>query len=182
MVIFPGGSGKQQATALQDKGRKAIREFVRAGGGYVGICAGAALATPATAESDNLSLINAKSCTGKMGKPLGGPVKIELTDAGERVFGEFPGLLDADYGGGPILSPAGNKDLPNYVPLALYRTETWGDESDKNTMVDTPAIIAARFGSGRVLIFSPHPEGIDETRPLLTRAVLVVAPKRTDAD
>ena len=151
-----------------------------AGGGYVGICAGAVVATPATADSDRLGLINAESCTGKMGKPRWGPVKIELTDAGVRLFGEFPGLVDAFYGGGPILSPGENKDLPNYVPLALYRTETWDDESDENEMVDTPAILAAQFGRGRVLIFSPHPESLDTTRPLLTRTVLAVARKPTD--
>lgn len=180
VVIFPGGGSAQHTKALQDKGRQATREFVRAGGGYVGICAGAFLAAAATAESDSLGLVNARSCTGEMGKPRGGPVKIELTDAGERVFGEFPGLMDAVYGGGPILSPAEKKDLPGHVPLALYRTETWSVEPDKNRMVDTPSIVAAQFGSGRVLIFSPHPEAIDETQRLLTRAVLAVAWKPTD--
>jgi len=183
VVIFPGGNSGRHATALQDEGKQAIRQFVRAGGGYVGICAGAFLAAPVTAKLNGLGLVNAKTWTDKMGTESGyGTVKIELTDAGERVFGEIPGLMDASYGGGPILSPAGNRDLPDYVPLALYRTETWRHESEKNNMVDTPAIVATRFGSGRVLIFSPHPESIGATHPLVTQAVLSVARKPTDAD
>jgi hypothetical protein len=45
VVIFPGGGGRRQAAALGDEGRRAIRDFVRAGGGFVGICAGAFLST-----------------------------------------------------------------------------------------------------------------------------------------
>jgi glutamine amidotransferase-like uncharacterized protein len=44
VVVFPGGRGHRQASALGDEGRRAIRDFVRAGG-CVGICAGAFLAT-----------------------------------------------------------------------------------------------------------------------------------------
>ncbi len=39
LVIFPGGRGHRQAAALGDDGRRVIREFVRAGGGFLGICA-----------------------------------------------------------------------------------------------------------------------------------------------
>src|SRR5687767_9260699 len=44
VVMFTGGSGSQQAKALGEGGREEVRRFVRNGGGYVGICAGAYLA------------------------------------------------------------------------------------------------------------------------------------------
>ncbi len=45
VVIFPGGGGRRQAAALGDGGQRAVRDYVRAGGGYVGICAGGFLAS-----------------------------------------------------------------------------------------------------------------------------------------
>jgi glutamine amidotransferase-like uncharacterized protein len=179
VVIFPGGGGSRQAAALEDEGTEAVRRFVRDGGGYVGICAGAFLAT---AKYDwSLALVNAKTITGKKEIPgLGvknmaargaGTVKTELTDAGKRVFGDTPGLIDARYAGGPVLSPAERDDLPEYVVLAWYRTEVSAFELQQGTMVDTAAIVAARFGSGRVIAFSTHPESIEGTQWLVQRAV-----------
>jgi glutamine amidotransferase-like uncharacterized protein len=77
------------------------------------------------------------------------------------------------YGGGPIFSPAGEKALPEYVPLAFYRTEV-STTIKEHTLVDTPAIIAAQYGKGRALLFSVHPEGVQELKPLVKRAVLSV--------
>lgn len=43
VVLFPGGSGNGQAKAIGAKGRQAVRDFVSAGGGYIGTCGGAFL-------------------------------------------------------------------------------------------------------------------------------------------
>jgi glutamine amidotransferase-like uncharacterized protein len=182
-VVFPGGSGSKQAAALGIEGKQAVREFVRAGGGCVGVCGGAFLAT---AKYDwSLALVNAGTMTGERNIPgLGmksmasrgaGIAKMELTDAGRRVFGDFPGLLDVPYTGGPILSPAGRSDLPEYVALALFRTEIWQYEPQRGSMIDTPAIVAARFGKGKVILFSPHPEMTRGLEPLVRRAILAAA-------
>src|SRR4051794_6360903 len=45
VLLHPGGSGGGQGKALEDGGRDKVRDFVQKGGGYVGICAGAYLAT-----------------------------------------------------------------------------------------------------------------------------------------
>jgi hypothetical protein len=68
------------------------------------------------------------------------------------------------------------------VSLAFYRTEIWVHELQRGTMVDTPAILAAPFGKGRVIIFSPHPEVSDPKmtsglESFVTRAVLATARK-----
>lgn len=44
-ILFPGGSGSHEADGLTEAGRQRVRDFVAAGGGYVGICAGGYLAT-----------------------------------------------------------------------------------------------------------------------------------------
>jgi putative intracellular protease/amidase len=189
VVVFPGGSGSQQAAALGDQGKAAVRQFVESGGGYVGICGGAFLAT---AKYDwSLALVNAKTVTGKRNIPgVGmrsmaargaGTVKMELTGAGRRVFGDLPGLLDVPYTSGPVLSPARRRDLPEYVALAFYRTEIWEYKPQRGTMIHTPAIVAARFGNGRVILFSPHPEMTESLESFIPRAVLATARSRVDA-
>lgn len=45
VVIFGGGSGSKEAAAIGEVGRSNVVQFVSNGGGYVGICAGAYLAT-----------------------------------------------------------------------------------------------------------------------------------------
>jgi hypothetical protein len=183
VVIFPGGSGSKEAAAIGPDGCAAVREFVKSGGGYVGICAGAFLAT---AKYDwSLALVNAKTFTGKRhidgvgeksmwfrGK---GRVKMELTDEGQEILGDMLGLLDVDYANGPILSPAGKEDVPDYVSLAFFRSEISLWEPQEGTMINTPAIVASEFGEGRAIAISPHPEGTAGLEPLVQRAVAWVA-------
>ena len=186
VVVFPGGGGgRQQAATLGEEGKRAVRDFVRAGGGYVGICGGAFLAT---AKYDwSLALVNARTVTGTksvpgmgrilMGERGRGKVKMELTKAGMQVFPEVARLVEVEYAGGPILSPAGRDDLSEYVSLAIFRTEVWQYEPQQGTMIGTPAIVAGQFGNGRVIIFSPHPEMTNGLESLVVQAALAVARK-----
>jgi len=183
VVIFPGGSGSKQAAALGPEGRRAVQQFVRRGGGYIGICAGAYLAT---AKYDwSLKLIDAKTFTGMRDVPgVGkkamwfrgkGKVQMELTEQGQAILGDFSGPIEVGYANGPILSPAGQDGLDPYIPLAFFRTEISKYEPQEGTMVDTPALVAGRFGQGRVIAVSPHPEGTAGLEPLVRRAVAWVA-------
>lgn len=184
-VIFPGGSGSKEAAAIGQQGRRAVRNFVESGGGYVGICAGAYLAT---AKYDwSLALVNANTFTGKRDIPgVGvksmwfrgsGNVDMELTDEGRRVLGAVPSPVQVRYVNGPILSPADKGDLPEYLPLATFVTEISKYEPQKGTMVDTPAIVAAQFGRGRAIAISPHPEATPGLESLVRRAVAWAAGK-----
>jgi len=175
VVIFAGGSGKAQAKALGEKAKKAVRSFVREGGGYIGICAGAFLSSANYEWS--LGLVNNKTIRGKLYKRGGGTVKMELTDEGRRIFGGKPGLLDVRYKNGPMLLPAGMAGLPPFKPLAIFRSEISKYEEQKGTMVNTPAIVAAPFGRGRVLAISPHPESTRDLHFIITRGVQWAAGK-----
>ena len=183
IVIFPGGRSSIQGEALGDYGKEIVRKFVRTGGGYVGICGGAFLAT--TNYDWGMDLVNAEPMartidvpgneTASMAARGVGMVKMELTHAGRMVLGDVSGWLDIRYTGGPIVSPAERNDLPGYVCLGVFRTELWQFEPQRGTMINTPAIIAGRFGKGRVILFSPHPEMTEGLEFLVRQAILATA-------
>jgi predicted deacylase/glutamine amidotransferase-like uncharacterized protein len=185
VVIFPGGSGSKEAAALTKEGGRMVRRFVESGGGYVGICAGAFLATAKYEWS--LGLVNARTFTGKQYIPGEGEksmwfrgegnVQMELTEKGREILGEVPAMVELRYANGPIFSAAGQENLPEYVSLAFFRTEIAKYEPQKGTMIDTPAIIASEFGRGRVILVSPHPEASAKLESLVQRAVTWAAGK-----
>jgi putative intracellular protease/amidase len=180
LLVFPGGSGGSQAKAIGPDARQKIREFVKDGGGYLGICAGAYLCS---ANYDwSLKIIDSKAFTGSRDIPDVGPkqmwyrgpstdVQMELTEAGRQILGNFSAPITVRYHNGPIVSPAGRTDLPTYLPLATFKTETGLWEPQVGTMVETPAIIASSYGKGRVIAISPHPEATVETQPIVANAV-----------
>jgi glutamine amidotransferase-like uncharacterized protein len=188
IIIFPGGSATKQAAELGDEGKQAVRRFVRSGGGCMGICAGAFLT--AADYGSSLALINVTPLAGKetipgvglvsMAARGSGMVKIELTKAGRNILGDIPGSIEVRYSGGPILQPAEHVDLPEYSCLARFRSELWEYEFQRGTMIDAPAIVAAQFGKGRVIAFSPHPETTPGLEPFIIRAVLATARKAVD--
>ena len=96
---FPAAAQASRLPHSGAKGTQAVREFVRTGGGYVGICAGSFLATT------HLGMVNARA-NGSKGF---GWVKLELTDVGRDILGQYPDLLAAVYSAGPIFSPAGKR-------------------------------------------------------------------------
>jgi hypothetical protein len=157
VVLFPGGMASHQFDALGGDGRAAVVDFVRAGGGYVGICAGAYMAASDPYQW-GLNLIDARIVDHDHWARGIGPVELELSEEGLEVFGDFRGRRTLHYGQGPIVEPAERDDLPDYEVLGWYRTGIGVDGADPAVMVDTPAIISAPFGGGRVLASSGHAE------------------------
>jgi putative intracellular protease/amidase len=179
VLIVPGGSSSEQGASLGRDGRQAVRDFVDAGGGYVGICAGANLAT--TTYDWSLKLVNARTLTGaryvvghgmqKASFRGWGQVQVELTNDGRRLFGDAPADVTMDYTGGPIVLPANEYPLQDYICLGYFRSEVWRYAFQKGTMVHSPAIVAARFGQGRIILFSTHPDTPKGPSLWLTRSI-----------
>ncbi len=178
LAVFPGGSGSRQAKALAPAGRKAVQEFVRDGGGFVGICAGSYLA--ASNYEWSLGLSNHQTFSKTIDLPkLGrksmwyrGPsatVQMELTEAGRKILGNQKGVFDVRYHNGPIMSPMKKLGLGPFNPLAHFRSEVSRYEPQKGTMINTPAIIAGEYGNGRVLCISPHPESTKALHVMVRR-------------
>ena len=168
VVVFTGGSGSKEGTTIGDAGRETVKKFVQDGGGYLGICAGAYLAC--SKFSWGLGLLDAQTVSSKWRRGSG-DVEMEITPAGEHLTTLPAARRTVHYGNGPILKPAGRTDLAPYEPLAFYRTELAENDTPVGAMVNTPAIVQGRFGKGRVIISSPHPEQTPGLEIIVERAV-----------
>jgi predicted deacylase len=167
-LAVPGGSGGKEAAAIGEEGRARVRRFVEDGGGYIGICAGAYLAT--SGFSWGLKILDAKTASPKWMRGTG-LVKLELTPRGREILGDKSGEFDCKYANGPILVPALIESLPDYEPLAFFRTELAKNDTPAGIMVNSPAIVAGRCGKGRVIVISPHPEQQPGLEDFIPRAV-----------
>lgn len=173
-VIFTGGSGSGQSKALGDAARENVKKFVDNGGGYIGICAGAYLACDGF--SWGLKVLDAKTVSPKWARGRA-TVEMELTDEGRKIFGEFKPRVNVLYHNGPILTPNQSDKLPDYQPLAYFRTEVAENDSPVGVMVNSPAIVAGQAGKGRVMCISPHPEQTEGLEQILPRAAAWVTGK-----
>jgi len=156
VLIHAGGSGGGQGKALGEEGRAAEKRFIEAGGGYIGVCAGAYLATCDYEWS--LGVLDAKVVDRKHWNRGFGEVKIGLGDRSEGVLGTKPGS-------------APNPDIPDYQELATFETEIVKNGASPGVMTGCTAIAIGDFKAGRVLCFSPHPEHDSPTEPMLVKAV-----------
>jgi putative intracellular protease/amidase len=168
VVLFTGGSGSRQAEGIGEEGRKQVKAFVERGGGYVGICAGAYLACEGF--SWGLKILDAKTVSPKWRRGAG-TVKMELTDEGRRILGDRAGQFEVRYVNGPIIKQSTNAAIPDFKPLAFFRTELAENDSPKGVMVNSPAAASGTIGRGRVITFSPHPEQTDGLESLVIRAI-----------
>lgn len=186
VVVFPGGSGSKQAGAIGKNGRHAVREFVKNGGGVLGVCAGAYLCSAQYEWS--LDLIDSSVFTGSAEIPgkgrkqlwYRGPrtgIDIELTSEGKRLYAEkgIASRFVVQYANGPIISPKELGDLEDYKVLAWFRSETGLWQPQEGTMINTPAIASGSFGKGRVISMSPHPELTPTLHPIIAQSIRWVA-------
>ncbi|MBX3727668.1 MAG: hypothetical protein KF858_00655 [Candidatus Sumerlaeia bacterium] len=171
-VLFPGGGGRSIALALGPEGQEEVRRFVDAGGGYVGICAGAYLATCRIDEY--LKMVGAFH--GQPWRKGGGMVQVELTPEGRAIFGEEFAAFETRYNNGPVLvheeglAPEG--DFPAINVLAHFRSATSRpDGTESVEMIDQAAVVASEYGEGRVLLISPHPETHERLFPMVARGI-----------
>lgn len=169
VLVMPGGSAMSQANHLEEEGREQIREYVREGGGYVGICAGAYLST--TYKPWSLGLVNAKVWDLEHWARGMGMVKLEMTPAGCTTLRVPKDQVDVYYGQGPMLVPADDPDMPGYEVLARYASEVALKGAPEGAMVNMHAIIRTMYGNGRVVAYSPHPEKKSGPKSLMAEGI-----------
>ncbi len=168
VVIFTGGSGSKQAATLGESGREKVREFVREGGGYVGICAGAYLAC--SGFSWGVGVLDAKTVSSKW-KRGAGEVQMEMSPQGSALTGLPAAKQPIRYVNGPIIKPNERADIPDYETIAWFRTELAQNGTPPGVMVNSPAMVRGAYGKGRVLVSSPHPEQTDGMERFIEHAV-----------
>jgi len=160
VLVMPGGSGSKQATNLETSGREAIQQFVKNGGGYVGVCAGAYLASSHYPWS--LHLINARVIDREHWARGKGNVVLTLSDLGQKALGHPEKEVEVWYAQGPLYGRGTNDALGAYEELAIYKTEVPKENVPPGVpmgvMQGTTAIARGTYGQGRVICYSPHPE------------------------
>ncbi len=161
VLIFPGGWAPYQIEALGDDGPEVIRAFVRGGGTYFGICAGAYLAADdveyaGTLYPYPLDLIEGEAEGPVPGLPLYPEVaNIELSATGAGRERGLPRSMSALFQGGCTF----DEEEDDVTVLARY---AGGD----------PAVISVPYGRGEVVLSGAHFErppveegGTDATTP-----------------
>lgn len=169
VALFTGGRGSVQGRLLGESGRERVREFVRRGGGYLGICAGSYLAMQGEPEFYKVAIVAARNLTGDRWRRGTRSVSVRPTDGSDAVT--------LHYANGPLIAPDSVEGLAPFVSLATFEADVYWERYDthQGEMPGTVAVAAARFGRGRMILFSPNPTLEPGQPELLRRAMRWVA-------
>lgn len=161
VLILPGGSGSAQCQALGKFGRGNVLTRVAGGMGAIGICAGGYAMIQGAGK---VPLVNASLLDGEHWAR--GVAMLRVRPAAE---GAAP--FEMQYWNGPLWSPASAGDLPPFATLATFVDDIHEGDAPEGLVPGTPAIVAAPYRHGRVVLFSPHPEMTPGCGHLLESAV-----------
>ena len=160
-VTFPGGIASFYG--LRKWGNDfalAIRFFVAAGGGFLGICGGAYVALKQPASIFGIYCNRTLALADTEGAAPGASILLAYVSLLGEPFPEFVDILNVDH---PIISGhqgelieipySGGPGFFNFgetvLPLAQFHEPEWEGKT---------AVIASTFGQGRVVLCGPHPE------------------------
>ncbi len=174
-ILIPGGGASSIARTLKKKGLLNIKKFVKSGGGYVGICAGAFLPLKGywNNETKYLEIVN--------GEPFDvahwnrGSKKVKLRIKRKHyIFDSLKKqIFELNYYSGPVILRS-NLKLKHYRELAVFEDEI-GENGAKPGMKGKTAILEAKYGKGKIILFSPHPELTEKVGWMLKRAAVYVS-------
>ena len=155
-LYVPGGWAWPYVQMIAPEGKRAIRDFVRGGGSYIGVCAGSYFAADVIRWQDRIVEYDLDLFAGTASGPIDAiqPWKswrmtyLDLDARHPINAGETE--QQALYWGGPAYRPHAGHDV---TVLARYRA------------TGEAAAITSAFGLGQVLLMGCHLEiGWDETR------------------
>lgn len=144
VVVFPGGFGPDFATQLGRDGMSIVKDFVRIGGGFLGICAGAYLGAR-TWPHFELSLIGEHDVEWQRGS---GDCRLLPGSGAATDFPDMPSQIDCYYNQGPIFKATRSVNVLLTFASRNIPTHAFG----------RPAAISGTHELGRVVLVSPHME------------------------
>ena len=170
LLVMPGGASWWQCPSLGEAGMQLVREFIRKGGAYVGTCAGMSSVMD---EKDRLALVAYKSNKELRGGT--GTVSVEILPEGAKLLGIKAGVRSFRYAGGPIAIPSDKPgDERSAQVLATFKSMV--TRNGKNTGgFNYPAMLLGKYGKGKVMVMSFHPESWEATRDVVTGAINAVS-------
>lgn len=171
LLVVPGGKVAIQFPGIGKEGAEAIKGFVRAGGSYLGVCAGCFDALP---SENRLGLLPFENIPRAWGRDS--MATVEIPEEGAAVLGIAPGRRRVSYNGGPIVRPVtGPWPHGEGRALAFYKSTVSGpDRPAHKDFFNAPAIICGTYGKGKVIGISFHPEKLPDTEEIVTGAVYAV--------
>ncbi|MGC2423153.1 MAG: BPL-N domain-containing protein [Nitrospirota bacterium] len=174
LLIVPGGWASDKTAALGHEGRDAVREFVRNGGSYLGICGGAGFALD---TRDGLGLVNVKRVpTAQRIPSFSGEIGLLPEQAAHpfwhgirqpRLFHVWwPGQFDVIGEDVRIVARYGRPG-PDFALADLPASEVsdwkkWEKKYEINlnpaALEGEPAVIEGHSGDGKIFLSYPHLE------------------------
>jgi len=142
--VVPGGSANKEAASMGAEAREEVSRFVKEGGIYMGVCAGAYLSSQA--RDTYLGLIPFTTLDQKHWSRVdeGTPVDVELTPTGMEVFGLTKFDVRIVDQNGPIFAPPDATSDSTFTQLAFFRSEVVATGGTSGAMLGAPAIIFSR--------------------------------------
>ena len=165
LLVMPGGASNVIVGDLGPKGVENLKEFVRRGGSYVGLCAGnVILLDDEYRVAYGMGMVPYSRYGAYSGDAM---ASVTLTDEGAKALGIEKGTFDVWYSGGPIMFRRHDE-----VPDA--KIETWGIYASNVTnegwgahMVGNVACLGGTYGKGRIAATACHPEFRRSAEPFL---------------
>ena len=156
LLVVPGGSAWVIIGDMGPEGIANVKDFIRKGGNFIGICAGCVMLL-----DDEYRVASGTGMTpySRYGAYSGDAMtSMTLTDEGARALGMEKGTFDVWYSGGPIMFRS-HAEVPN------AKIETWGLYGSNVTnegwgahMKGNVSCIGGTYGKGRIAATACHPE------------------------
>jgi glutamine amidotransferase-like uncharacterized protein len=157
MIVMPGGSSQLQMESMGKEGVKALQDFVRKGGAYVGICAGFHITLNRPERAQLMPYTYIREAVGYRAD-----VQIDLSPEGAKLLDIKPGKRMVRYSRGPVAREA-KWDKGNCKTYAKYTSSVGPLGRAGVSFFDTPALIYGNYGKGKVIASSFHPEYLTAT-------------------
>lgn len=172
LLVIPGGSSAKQFKMITAEGAAKVREFVKKGGNYVGVCAGfhCTLDRP-----DRLALLPYTYIRNTAGAQA--PLKVKISGKGAAILNVKPGKYTVYYSGGPI-SKAGKAWEHGKAEVLGEYLSVVGREGRLYNFVNHPAILFGNYGKGKVAATSFHPEVYSGTHCIFNGMIYAVSGRK----
>ncbi|MBO4304526.1 MAG: hypothetical protein J6A21_08070 [Lentisphaeria bacterium] len=168
LLVIPGGSSRRQYLNVTEEGGEKIREFVKKGGSYVGICAGFHCTLD---KPDRFRLMPYTYRQGAGG--FRAKVAIDINEQGAKLL-EIPGgRYFVSYSRGPISKEVKKWQHGQAETLAVYRS-TVSHIGKNSDFMGAPAMIFGNYGKGKVIATSFHPEMHRQNDPISMGCIYAV--------
>lgn len=176
LFVIPGGDSESQYHMMQEAGAEAIRQFVRNGGAFFGVCAGFHCAIN---KPTRVRLLPYEHIPGGYGAVA--DLRIRLSEEGGKLLDIAPGDYIVRYSQGPIVKRGKTVGESSAQTLAVYKGNITPLNRRGIDMYDTPSMIYGEYGKGKVIAVSFHPESYSDTRKIWLGCVYAVTGVKAQA-